>query len=410
MSAIHLEEPLTAGGIQAINFFNGRLLSGEDLTHEQAMNLLGQRRLGQAIGAGVAFGLEVKKNAGLSAPDNPVVTVSSGFAVNAIGQTLLLQDDTDVAIARATAAATATGAEFGACNILPGVSVSGDGAYLFTIASAEAKEGKAPVSGLGNVPAACNSRYTTLGVQFRLLDIGLNSAELSDSIRLRNYLAYKIFGSDDPKLNAFLNNPFDTVLSNYGFLDTMMARGLTACDVPLALVSWSAAAGVRFVDLWAVRRSIFLAASHRWSVFVGPRRTAEAQAMFLQFSEQVREIRETEGNLGTIVGSERFRYLPPAGILPLTGAGGASGFAPQTFFAGQAVHPPVYIEEGMVEPLVRTAFDYGPISLTNKDPIRLFQVVDGFNTRPYLLFATAFVPFFGEPRFDISRSEFSNFA
>ena len=63
MSTIHLEEPLTAGGIQAINFFNGRLLSGEDLTHEQAMNLLGQRRLGQTIGTGVAFGLEVEKNA-----------------------------------------------------------------------------------------------------------------------------------------------------------------------------------------------------------------------------------------------------------------------------------------------------------------------------------------------------------
>jgi hypothetical protein len=409
MSTIHLEEPLTAGGIQAINFFNGRLLSGEDLSHEQIMNLLGHRRLGQAIGGGVAFGLEAKKNS-QSAPNNPVLTVSGGLAVNAKGQTLWLQDDTEVALVRATAAATATGEVFGACDIMPGVSVSGDGAYLLTIAPAEAKEGKAPVSGLGNVPAACNSRYTTLGVQFRLLDIGLTAAELADSGRLRNYVAYRIFGPEDPKLSTFLNNPFNTVLTGYGLLDEMMGRGLTACDVPLALVSWSAAAGIRFVDLWAVRRSIFLAGQHRWSIFVSPRRAAEAQAMFLQFTEQLREIRETEGNLGEIVASDRFSYLPPAGILPLTGASDAAGFDAQTFFAGQAVHPPVFIEGAVVEPLVRTAFDYRPISLAKKEPIRLFQVIEGASARPYLVFATAYVPFFGDARFDISRFDFSNFA
>src|ERR1041384_5963402 len=60
MSTINLEEPITLGGIQAINFFNGRLLSGEDLTQEQAMGLLRDRRLGQATGAGIVCGLEAR--------------------------------------------------------------------------------------------------------------------------------------------------------------------------------------------------------------------------------------------------------------------------------------------------------------------------------------------------------------
>jgi hypothetical protein len=411
MSTIHLEEPLTAGGIQAINFFNGRLLSGEDLSHEQAMNLLGQRRLGQTIGTGVAFGLEVEKSATQSTASNPVLTIKRGLALNLEGQTLWVQNDVELAIVRSSESAAASGKVFSDCApSASNVSVSGDGVYLLVIAPAKEKEGKAPVSGLGNVPAACNSRYTTLGVQFRLLDIGLTAAELADHSRLRNYVAYRVFAPEDMKVSAFLNNPFNSVPAGYGILDEMIGGGLTACDVPLALVSWTAAAGIRFVDLWAVRRSIVVAPQHRWSVFVSPRRTAEAEAMFLQFCEQLREIRETEDNLAGIVGAERFSYLPPVGILPLIGAGGAAGIDPKTFFAGQAVHPPVYIEGVMVEPLVRTAFDYRPISLAKKEPIRLFQIVEGANARPYLIFATAYLPFFGDARFDISRFDFSNFA
>src|SRR5262245_24821803 len=186
MSTIHLEEPLIAGGIQAINFFNGRLLSAEDLTHEQAMNLLGHRRLGCALGYGVAFGLQVEENANQSTTSKPVLSVNRGLAVNAEGQTLWLENDTDLAIVRASEIGAPSGEVVSDCApFTPGISVSGDGAYLLVISPAAKKEGKAPVSGLGNVPAACNSRYTTSGVQFRLLKLPLDS-ELADKSRARN--------------------------------------------------------------------------------------------------------------------------------------------------------------------------------------------------------------------------------
>jgi len=55
-----LTETVTKGGIPWINFFNGRLLSGEDLSKEQSSNLEGRRRLGRAIGEGVATGLAIR--------------------------------------------------------------------------------------------------------------------------------------------------------------------------------------------------------------------------------------------------------------------------------------------------------------------------------------------------------------
>jgi hypothetical protein len=410
MSTIQLEEPITAGGIQAVNFFNGRLLSAEDVTHEQANNLLGHRRLGRAAGAGVTFGLEVERNIAQSTATNPVLTVRSGLGVSAAGHTLWLQDDTDISMVRTDQVAV-SGEVFGLCDAaIPGVSVTTDDVYLLTIGPAEVREGKAPVSGLGNVPAVCNSRYTTGGVRFRLVALQLSPTELADSQRLRNRVAYKMFGVDDPKLSAFLNNPYDIDLSSYGFLDQITGTSLTLCEVPIALVYWSATLGLQFIDLWGVRRSTFRPASNRWSLFVGERRRVEAEAIFLQFAEQLRDIRRSEKNLNQLVAADRFDYLPPAGILPLTGLAGASGFQWDSFFVGQAVHPPVFIEGAIVEPLIRTALDYSPISLVRRDPIRLFQVVDGVNTRPYLVFATAYIPFLGDARFDTSRWNFCNFA
>ena len=35
-NVLQLQQPLTDGGIRSVNFFNGRLLSGKDLSREQA--------------------------------------------------------------------------------------------------------------------------------------------------------------------------------------------------------------------------------------------------------------------------------------------------------------------------------------------------------------------------------------
>jgi len=57
--SIQLETPFLEGGIAFTNFFNGRLLSGEDLTREQQARRAVAQQLGHAVGDGVAYGLWV---------------------------------------------------------------------------------------------------------------------------------------------------------------------------------------------------------------------------------------------------------------------------------------------------------------------------------------------------------------
>ena len=53
MSAVSLLTPILTGGIQNVNFVNGRVLTAADMTAERTANLQRQRLLGTCIGAGV---------------------------------------------------------------------------------------------------------------------------------------------------------------------------------------------------------------------------------------------------------------------------------------------------------------------------------------------------------------------
>ena len=113
-SQISLQQPILDGGIRSINFFNGRLLSARDLTREQSANREAERRLGQAIGEGIVYGLEVS-SAGASTQESPVVTVEAGLAINRIGQTLMLTAKTDVALVRRATPGPGSTEPFGEC-------------------------------------------------------------------------------------------------------------------------------------------------------------------------------------------------------------------------------------------------------------------------------------------------------
>src|ERR671928_2086509 len=118
MDAKQLTEAITDGGIFSTNFFNGRLLSGEDLTREQEANRAARQRLGQAIGAGIAYGLEVAKPEGVDTRLTPMVRVEAGMAVNARGETLVLKEPTQLSLVRlpeTAAAQAATTEPFNAC-------------------------------------------------------------------------------------------------------------------------------------------------------------------------------------------------------------------------------------------------------------------------------------------------------
>src|SRR3970282_1797040 len=89
-----LQQTILDGGIRAVNFFNGRLLTGEDLAREQTARREADRRLGLALGDGVARGLEVAEAKDQSY--GTAATVAAGLAINRRGQTLHLPCAVDV--------------------------------------------------------------------------------------------------------------------------------------------------------------------------------------------------------------------------------------------------------------------------------------------------------------------------
>src|SRR2546427_871826 len=94
-------------GLPSVNFFNGRLLSAEDLKTETHANRAERRRLGLAIGDGVVNGLSVRPAQGNSA-DSPVVTVTAGLAVDSKGDTVRLPVEVDVSLLPSKPAAPGT--------------------------------------------------------------------------------------------------------------------------------------------------------------------------------------------------------------------------------------------------------------------------------------------------------------
>jgi hypothetical protein len=412
MSTIHLEEPLIAGGIQAVNFFNGRLLSGEDLTHEQAMNLLGQRRLGQTIGTGVAFGLELEKSATQSTASNPVLTIKRGLALNRDGQTLWVQNDVELAIVRSSESVVRSGEVFSDCApSSPSVSVSGDGVYLLVIAPAKEKEGKAPVSGLGNVPAACNSRYTTIGVQFRLVPLNLDPVSISE--RARNEVAYQCFGLAEKQPNDFLS-PALARLSQAAYgLETHVPTGrLSTHEVPLAIIQWTAS-GMGFVDMWAVRRRLSKpAADAFWEPLIGERRLAEGEAMFFQFQDHSHDLAASAENVTTIAAVDHFLFLPPLGILPVRGKGSPQGFDPSQFFGVHASTDVAMLDADQLPPLLDSSFRHEPVRLGSVGKLQLYLIWESVRTASQLMmvFASPSLAYRGTARFGYAKWSLDRFS
>src|SRR5438105_2549128 len=144
----NLLTPILNDRTRSINFFNGRLLTGEDLTAEQKSNRVAHSLLGQAVGSGVAYGLEVSESATLSTKDAPVVSVKPGLAINPNGGTLLLDNDTDISLVRPASPANGGSSTFQDCLPTQGVFIGDAGVYLLTIGPASLNQGLAEVSGV----------------------------------------------------------------------------------------------------------------------------------------------------------------------------------------------------------------------------------------------------------------------
>jgi hypothetical protein len=380
--SIRLLEPVLADGIRHIHFFNRRLLTAEDLSQEQDANRKHHELLGKAIGEGVAYGLEVVQ--AQAAEDlRRTVTVSPGLAVSRRGQALLLPQAADVLLVGEPGSAAAEAGTFVVCGTPAGTAQpTGTGVYILVLSPASEFQERAPSVGLGDngVARGCGSRYLVQGVQFRLLPLSVPAGFSipGDAKTLRNRLAHLCIGT--ATVRQFPQDPF-TPLESYGPIDELRLlegdRRLTDCDVPLALIYW-AANGVRFVDMWSVRRRLVQPSTAvAWPVLVGERRVAEAEAAFLQFQDELEQIADEEPDPAEVKANEHFRYLPPAGFLPV--ASGA--FTVDAFFADLVVDRSE-IDEAALRLLLHQSWFLEPIDLLDPPPIQIYAAPKG----EYVLF------------------------
>ncbi|HYI13093.1 MAG TPA: hypothetical protein VEK57_28865 [Thermoanaerobaculia bacterium] len=415
--ASSLFTPILNDRTRAPNFFNGRLLTGEAMTDEQRAQRTANELLAQAVGDGVAYGLEVSPGpTTVNTADHPVVSVKSGVAINRRGEILYLGNDTHVELVRPTDPVPEPNKIFRACvPVTTGTYIADAGVYLLTVSSIRAGNGLTQVSGLGDTPAGCNVKYVVDAVEFRLLELPVDNASLGDVARLRNLVAYQCFGVND--LPDFATDPFATATEPHTLLDDIRGTTLTNCDVPLAILYWTATGGIQWIDLWAVRRRVTTAMTASPSL-LDDTRLAVSEAMREQFRM----------HLGTIATSTtysamtNFRWLPPAGLVPLSSSSGAAGFDVQNFFDGKTWNrhitwpSPVYMEGGMVESLLRESSRHPPVDLEDEEMIWLYSVREnmralhtGQTVQPYVVFANANLPYYGEARIHRAHVNYANF-
>jgi hypothetical protein len=450
MSFKTLLEPITEKGIRNTNFFEGRLLSGKDLSEQETANKQHRQQLGKILGHGVVEGLEVSvENVGTGTAD-PVVRVSKGMAITLDGEVLELPIDyVDIQLSRTLDSVDASIAVFKNCTDLPSETLvpSGAGLYILVMSPVSTYQDYAPKSGLQKQGVAqnCGRAYSIEGVQFRLVKFDptmmpniseqtrsqlsdeylsasnpVDSSDLKRLSMMRNLVAHVCFGTDGIATSAkeptFINKATTTV-----GLDALlgMDEGLTSCDTTLALIYWNVE-GIQFIDNWAVKRK----ASHRdvvgYSVPSFTRQSySRADESRMQFQEQLDYLQDEIGNLSEVQVKEYFRYLPPIGYLPIRVGSVSHGFDEINFFHGLTIRSPVFVEASCLAPIAQLAMTYWPIDLASGEFMWLYHTrenVEEANNNPgsaiqeYLIFASGHSPYFGHARFNLSKWNYSNYS
>lgn len=403
---VALQEPFGGDAIRTVNFFNGRLLTGNDMSREQAARREANARIGLACGDGIAAGLQVVFKGNIAPGLRPAVTVKPGVAINRLGATLMLKQEVSLTLDRPPpAGATTVACLFEDCAPLAdGDYVAEQGLYMLTIAPAFTSEGRAQVSGMGDAAPRCATDATVEAVQFRLLEIRPDlwrgaSAAATD---FRNRIAYQAFGAgvgpawpgdllgNDPRVDDLI--------------ETMRGHGLGDSEVPLALINFDST-GHRFTDNWSVRRPIFTRdAESIVASLAEPRRIGLGRAMFRQFQDEIAEI----ADLAATKAKDRFAFLPPAGFLPELADGQVAGF-----FEGLTVRGPLHIDASCVEPLLRESFSAPAIDTDSNHAIWLYRIVQtrmAGNRADILLFASGHLPYRGDARFNLNHWDYANYA
>jgi hypothetical protein len=421
MSALlQLGAPVSQGAIETVRFFNGRLLSGADLAREQRARAGLDARIALAGGTGIAHGLTVERTSSDLSEARATVTIRAGVGVAPSGLVLELPSDQRLALVRddSTSFATTQPCTFGECSPQQaGTYVAGEGLYLLAAAPSQVSAGRAQVNGLPGDPLSCNVDRDLAGISFRLLEIPANAYNgLSPTDPgFRNRIAYLCFGNRVGQ--RWVTQLYGQADSGKSMYDKFPDCGLTADMLPLALIHFTGALDVTFLDMWAVRR--LLTPTDRddpLASMTAPARSATGRAMLAQFAAHYAELTAPSGALGGVTAKKDFPNLPACGLLPDLKAADAG-----TFFAEMTIRGPVHINSAQLEVLLRESLSSPAIDTSDQAVVWVYAVAENLleaakglaspiHPDPYLAFARGDLAYRGDARFNLHRWNYANFA
>jgi hypothetical protein len=303
-----------ASGALLPNYVNGRLLAAEDLATGQATLLRRDTMTAQAAGPGVVSGLWVTASA-------TTLTVAAGLGLTPAGEPVSVPAAVTLPLSIAGTPGPPASGSFSTCAVAPGGSQAAvaPGAYLLTAMPACQPQGQAPMAipPGSDTPVACTAQWQVEGVQFKAVPLPLGTdvdGVTVTTANCRNLLAHWCLGT--AQLATLGADPFNFVPAYRG-LDQLASADLTPCDLPLCVFYWDAGA-ISFIDNWSVRRRITRpdVSAASWSGAVADQRSADGEARFLQFQDQILDL-VSAGVSRATVASNVFGLLPPVGFLPI---------------------------------------------------------------------------------------------
>jgi hypothetical protein len=153
------------------------------------------------------------------------------------------------------------------------------------------------------------------------------------------------------------------------------------------------------------------------------RREAVGRVMLLQLERQVLDAAAPDGDLGALAARTHFRWLPPAGVIPVPEEADATDAAATRFFAGMTYRGPAFVNAACVETLLRASLVCPPIDTQSAELVWLYRVrenrvaIDGAGgpgagqaPRSYLVFANGHLPYQADARLDLSSWNYANYA
>ena len=290
-TSIRLNQSVIASGEARTFFFNGRLLSAEDLKREQGQREAGQRRLAQLIGCGIATGLGVTAEV-----DSTKLSIGAGLGVTASGEVIEVGD---LELDLQTASPPRRRGGFSACEAAFNSGALLTGLHLLVLTPTWVSDGRAPTL-LGDV-GACNRNVELPAVRVRLVNLQpkFDSEKVNDN-QQRNVLAYKL-----------LEKPQGGAKGLVGWWWRDIAPTLSEDDLPIAVVKIDEKAQVKFLDVHSAQRRLAPPPGNAADALWPESRTVEMEAFARQFLGQLYELDYSKLQEQAVA----FQWLPPVVVL-----------------------------------------------------------------------------------------------